>query len=180
MIIEIAKLPDEPLEFQCRVPWRDLQFVHQDAQLQHDVDLEVRVTLLETQTVRVQGGCQTVMDFMCSRCLQVFTKPQSLKFDLYYMPHATIGSDAEEIELKYEDLELGFYDGLHLDTDLILTEQLVFAVPMKPLCAASCMGLCPQCGANLNLGACGCPQQQFHPMQEKLQDFKKYLEQKKK
>ena len=30
------------------------------------------------------------------------------------------------------------------------------ALPMKPLCAQSCRGLCPECGANLNRTECGC------------------------
>lgn len=180
MIIEIAKLPDDPLEVECRVPWQDLKFVHQDARLRQDVQLRARITLLEMQTLRVQGNCQTAMDFTCSRCLQTFTQPQSLRFDLYYMPHSSIARDVEEIELRYEDLELGFYDGVRLDTDLVLSEQLVFAVPMKPLCRNSCKGLCPQCGTNLNLNECNCLPLELNPLQEKLLEIKKHLEDKKK
>jgi uncharacterized protein len=178
MIIEVAKLPDEPLELDCRVPWQEVGFVHPDARLRQDIELTARITLLEEQTLRVQGSCQTDMEFTCCRCLQVFAQPQSLKFDLFYMPHSTVGRHVEELELRYEDLDLGFYDGLKLDTDVILSEQLVFAVPMKPLCSNSCKGLCPQCGINLNFGQCQCPVQDVNPMQEKLQDFKKYLEEK--
>ncbi len=179
MIIEIAKLPEDPLELDCRVPWQELKFLHEEAQLRHDVALKARITLLQEQTLRVQGNCQTVMDFTCSRCLQGFTQPQSLKFDLFYMPHSTISRDVEELELKYEDLDLGFYDGLYLDTDVLLAEQLVFAVPMKPLCSSACKGLCLQCGINLNVSSCDCSTEVLNPLQEKLRDFKKYLDEKK-
>jgi uncharacterized protein len=27
---------------------------------------------------------------------------------------------------------------------------------MKPLCQEACRGLCPECGTNLNSGACSC------------------------
>jgi len=27
---------------------------------------------------------------------------------------------------------------------------------MQPLCTPECRGLCPRCGADLNLGDCGC------------------------
>ena len=33
---------------------------------------------------------------------------------------------------------------------------LLVALPLKPLCREDCAGLCPQCGANLNEGPCGC------------------------
>ena len=29
-------------------------------------------------------------------------------------------------------------------------------VPLVPLCADDCKGICPQCGKNLNEGACAC------------------------
>ena len=43
-----------------------------------------------------------------------------------------------------------------LETDPILIEQLQLNVPMKPLCRPDCKGLCPECGADLNEGACSC------------------------
>ena len=43
-----------------------------------------------------------------------------------------------------------------LETDPILIEQLQLNVPMKPLCRPDCKGLCPDCGADLNEGACSC------------------------
>ena len=44
-----------------------------------------------------------------------------------------------------------------LETKPILIEQLQLNIPMKPLCRPDCAGLCPTCGADLNLGPCGCP-----------------------
>lgn len=180
MIIEIAKLPDEPLVIECRVPWQELKFAHPDARLREDVLLNVRMTLLREQMLRVQGNCQTVMEFNCSRCLQAFGRPQSLKFDLFYVPNSSVSRDVEEVELKYEDLDLGFYDGIQLDTDIVLAEQLVLAIPMKPLCQPSCQGLCPQCGTNLNFGQCDCHPQVFSPYQERLLEIRKQLEGRKK
>jgi len=29
-------------------------------------------------------------------------------------------------------------------------------IPFKPLCSESCKGLCSECGADLNIGDCGC------------------------
>jgi uncharacterized protein len=38
----------------------------------------------------------------------------------------------------------------------MLREQFQLVLPMKPLCAQSCRGLCPECGANLNRTECDC------------------------
>jgi uncharacterized protein len=37
-----------------------------------------------------------------------------------------------------------------------LREQWLLAVPGFALCREDCKGLCPRCGADLNLGPCGC------------------------
>ena len=35
-------------------------------------------------------------------------------------------------------------------------ESVAVMMPLKPLCAAGCKGLCQVCGGNRNLKACGC------------------------
>jgi uncharacterized protein len=180
MIIEVAKLVDEPLLLECEVPCQEFKFSHEDAQLRQAVALKLRAELVEHLTLRVRGGCRTVLEFTCSRCLQQFPRPQDLQFDLYYQPWTTISRKVEEIELQDEDMEVGFYDGVQLDLNQVLAEQLVFAIPMKPLCRSDCRGLCPQCGNNLNLQECGCQAQAFSPWQDKLQQIKEVLEPKKK
>jgi uncharacterized protein len=44
------------------------------------------------------------------------------------------------------------------DTDLLpfIESALVFELPMTVLCTPACAGLCPRCGANRNVDACGC------------------------
>lgn len=47
----------------------------------------------------------------------------------------------------------------YLDVDDDIRQNLLLALPSKPLCKADCKGLCVSCGKNLNKGACGCPPQ---------------------
>jgi uncharacterized protein len=81
--------------------------------------------------------------------------PLAASFDLLYSPQPE-GRQEEEIELKYEDMEVAFYDGESLDVDLMTLEQIELALPMKFICDEGCKGLCPNCGADLNQGACAC------------------------
>jgi uncharacterized protein len=43
-----------------------------------------------------------------------------------------------------------------IDLRPALREQWLLAAPGFALCREDCKGLCPRCGADLNLGPCGC------------------------
>lgn len=47
----------------------------------------------------------------------------------------------------------------HLDLTEAVRQALVAEEPMRALCRPDCAGLCPTCGADLNPGLCGCPQE---------------------
>jgi len=44
-----------------------------------------------------------------------------------------------------------------VDLEPLAREALTLDLPLAPLCAADCRGLCPTCGADLNAGDCDCP-----------------------
>ena len=46
--------------------------------------------------------------------------------------------------------------GEHIDLAPLAREALVLDLPLAPLCAEDCQGLCPECGADLNEGRCRC------------------------
>ena len=46
--------------------------------------------------------------------------------------------------------------------------RLCFEFPMVPLCSEDCKGLCLKCGQNLNLGDCGCEDDNIDPRWEGL------------
>jgi uncharacterized protein len=58
-----------------------------------------------------------------------------------------------------------------LDLAPLLREQAWVAIPMKPLCRADCKGLCPQCGATLNLESCTCEAEKVDPRLAFLKDL---------
>jgi len=61
-----------------------------------------------------------------------------------------------EGEVTEDDLDTSVYRDDQIDVNEVLREQFYLVLPMKPLCREDCAGLCPQCGTNLNGGACGC------------------------
>jgi uncharacterized protein len=154
VFIDIERLKLEPLEFHHVYGAGELQFKHDDVVLEKPVTADFILTHKD-QDLRITGTVQSEIRFQCARCLKENSSPLQASFDLMYFPQPEWRRD-EEIELKYEDMEVGFYDGERLDVDLMVLEQIELAMPMKFICEEGCKGLCPSCGADLNQGACPC------------------------
>ncbi len=118
--------------------------------------LEVRATaeLVEGQ-IRISGMLRSRLELNCARCLENVTEEISKEFDLYYRPVATMARE-EEVHLKQDDTEIGFFRGDGLFLADVLAEQVLLAIPMKVICRSDCRGLCPHCGVNFNNEECRC------------------------
>ena len=64
---------------------------------------------------------------------------------------------AEINELCEEDCEDG-YPVIHdrIDLSKMVEDAVLMNLPVSFLCKEDCLGLCPECGANLNNGECKC------------------------
>jgi uncharacterized protein len=107
---------------------------------------------------RLAGRVETVLEATCSRCLEPFPIPVAADFDLRYQPH-TQNTGEGEAEIEEDDLTTAFYSDDEIDLGQLMREQFYLALPMKPLCAEDCRGLCPECGTNLNRDSCACTHQ---------------------
>jgi len=92
--------------------------------------------------LEAQGSC--CLQMACSRCLR------PVDIDL---PFHISESFAEEEAATGE--EIGFSD-FTIDILPAVQRNLFLNIPMKPLCAVDCAGLCKQCGMNFNDGDCDC------------------------
>ena len=101
----------------------------------------------------------------CIRCLKPLTVPTESEVELAIeaVEHRPGRAVAGERTLLEEDMGVLVVDGRVLETTPILLEQLQLNIPMKPLCRPDCKGLCPECGADLNAGACDCVQETKDP-----------------
>ncbi|MDH4229314.1 MAG: DUF177 domain-containing protein [Nitrospirota bacterium] len=112
----------------------------------------------EGSGLRVKGSAEAVLELPCARCLNVFPAAFITRFDVLFTPIA-LDVDADEIELGERDMAVCHLEGDVVDLDGLVREQVLLELPMAPLCDEGCRGLCPRCGADLNLGECGCPPQ---------------------
>ena len=172
MFIEIEDLKAEPLHVHHVFPMGDIRFSHEDALLDEPVSVDF-VLSHKDRDLHVGGTVETSMRFRCSRCTKEFSRTLEASFDLSYLPQPKWTNENGEIELRYEDMEVAYYDGVALDVDLMVLEQIELAIPMKFVCREDCRGLCCQCGADLNDGACLCKNETVDSRLSILLDFQK-------
>lgn len=102
----------------------------------------------------ISGEIKASIRLSCGRCTREFDYPYDAPFSSYY---ERAGKSAErDSELRPADLDVNFIEGDEFDTADLLLGQIALELPMQPLCNTECKGLCPKCGADLNLGDCGC------------------------
>ena len=116
------------------------------------------VRLMRTDRgVLVRADLDTRVRAECSRCLSPFTEPVSFAIDEVFYPSIDIlhGGKLD----RPEDEGAFKIDARHtLDLGEPARQYALLSLPMKPLCAQACSGLCSTCGVNLNVETCGCPQ----------------------
>ncbi|MBO4711516.1 DUF177 domain-containing protein [bacterium] len=95
----------------------------------------------ETISLRFFGSA-TVLT-ACDRCLADLELDMDIDENYYLFPENTPDVDY-------------FYSGDEIELDDFVRETLVMNMPGKVLCSEDCKGLCSKCGADLNLGDCGC------------------------
>lgn len=134
--------------------------------LTYEGGLEIGVTgatlrarvIRSSQGIECAGRLVAMAMVPCSRCLEPYALPVVREFDVSYVPMPVgDGQGGAEIQIDKDDLDVSYLDrqGCFETADLV-SEQIYLALPMKPLCAPDCKGLCPGCGANRNLEVCLC------------------------
>jgi uncharacterized protein len=157
--INIARLKDEGLDLDLNLgeDWfTRWQGEDPDLEFAGPGHLAVRVHLeRHGHDILVRGHLEGSLSLDCSRCLVSFSYPVEADFDLLLAPGPNQAPALEE-ELTKADLDRDFYTGETVNLESILREQVLLTLPLKPLCAEACKGLCPRCGIDLNQESCQC------------------------
>ena len=115
------------------------------------------------EAYRATGRVATRLQLECGRCLEPFEIAVDNPFELRYVPHVEASAEGEEREVAEDDLTTAFYKEDSINLGELMHEQFVLALPMKPLCATGCKGLCVHCGTNLNVETCTCAPEWIDP-----------------
>lgn len=95
------------------------------------------------------GTIEVEMDATCSRCLCQFTLPVDAPVEGFYV----LPGREDEIP---EEQEVGVIAEGGIDLMDQMLAALALELPFAPVHDEECQGMCPQCGADLNEGPCGC------------------------
>jgi len=121
--------------------------------------------------ILVRGRLAGALTLICGRCLATFPWPLAVDFDLLLEAGALRGG-GEEVELSAADLDVDYVQGDEIDLEAIIKEQVLLALPLKPLCREDCAGLCPNCGVNRNEASCQCAEKDFSTSFAQLQKIR--------
>lgn len=62
--------------------------------------------------------------------------------------------------------------GIEINPSALAWQEFSLALPVKPLCKDTCLGLCPVCGANRNSNGCSCERAEGDPRLAPLRGLK--------
>ena len=101
----------------------------------------------------VTGAIEGVATVDCARCLEPF----ELDLDGEIEGFIFLSDPGDDIPEDMDDDEFIVLDEHHgADIETFLRAALVLDAPLVPLHDDECLGLCPNCGKNLNEGPCDC------------------------
>ena len=135
MQIYVDKVPQEGLDLKEKIEPGKLS-LNQDARgfnFTEPIDVTARATKAGAELF-VDLTLEGPVEYACSRCLTKLQDAFEKKFSVNY------------------EVQPG--DVIEVGEDI--RQEIILAYPMKAVCKTDCKGLCPNCGQNLNVGACDC------------------------
>jgi uncharacterized protein len=168
MRFNVAQLLKEPVGSTRKYHLaEDIQVLDGEVILTHPIEGAIRL-IHTTEGVLVSGQLHTEVELTCSRCLESFSTAVDFTLEEEFHPTIDIHTGAKLPSEDGED-EATLIDDQHIiDLLEVMRQDILLALPSRPLCKPDCAGLCSQCGRNLNEGPCTCEQPLDDPRWEAL------------
>ena len=140
----ILHTPGKRLDFQFELDLSDMEFSGQyPISRPVAVSGEVRNT---AGILELTLNARSTLDAVCDRCGKAFVQEKDVLFACML---------AEELQNEENDEIVLLEDGM-VDVGDLARTAFILDMDTKTLCSEDCKGLCPRCGADLNLGPCSC------------------------
>ena len=146
--VNLAAVDRETVRLREHVPPGDPLWEGAGVELAEPLDVDLAAHSVG-DGVLVRGHVHGRVRTECRRCLQSVEKEVDADVDLLFAElgdEPDAGGEVYPLPARGQELDLGE----------AVREQVLLQVPDYALCDEACRGLCPQCGANLNEGACDC------------------------
>lgn len=169
MFVEITQIPSEGLDIHFREAEDFLDPSGERVRPLRPVEATLHLSRTSTG-ISVRGKISSHLQLHCSRCFELFTLPVCEGFEVRYRGPLE-ASVEEEHELGPDELDVSFLEEAKINIAGLVRENVLLALPVKPLCHEGCRGLCPQCGKNLNEGICPCSSTRLDPRWRELESL---------
>ena len=136
--------PGKQLDFQFALDLSDMEFAGRYP-ISRPVCVSGRVRN-SADVLDLELTARSTLDAVCDRCGKAFLQDKEIPFACLLAEQLENGENDEIVLLEDGKVDLG---------DLART-AFILGMDTKTLCSEDCKGLCPRCGADLNLGPCSC------------------------
>ena len=111
---------------------------------------------LDEEAVHVRGRLTVKVTGQCSRCLSETFLELDAPMEVTLFPAGKEPKPGEDGELQDDDMGIATYADKMIDLAGVVRDEVFLELPMSPVCRDQCLGMCSQCGTNLNESTCGC------------------------
>lgn len=145
--------------------------ISEDSEI-HDPDLVLlgfiqgSVDLLRTgRGILVKTHLVQHVRVQCVRCLADMDVPITIDLEEEFFPTIDLKTGNPIIWTAEDDVDAAaLIDEKHtLDLREVVRQELIVSLPVHSLCRPDCRGICPTCGADLNVEPCQCEAEELDP-----------------
>jgi uncharacterized protein len=147
--LRLNEIPEGVSEMAFELTSRDLDLTTADGEFLDPVRVNLTISR-QGEQLQIRGTARVGIRQACARCLKEGATDLVALIDTVASSQA-----ARDAGLEVPEGML-YHNGEVLELAGEVRELLLLEVPTVPLCRADCPGLCPHCGADLGVGACGC------------------------
>jgi uncharacterized protein len=168
MMLDLEKLTELPAQISLDEDARRLNLAEDGVSLKGRVRVNLDI-MPGDHILFCNGWADCEVDLECSRCLESYD--DSLHGEVEFSIREMVdGPEISPDEIPENEIVVGSKT-TEVDISGQVREALILALPLKPLCRESCLGLCPICGGNRNLNSCECKVEKTDSRWEGLRDL---------
>jgi uncharacterized protein len=145
--VKLGPLATGAIDIAVEVPPNESCFDDLGFDLDDPVTIDGRLTAAGDAQYYLNASIGVRGHTECRRCLQPAGVEQSFELSVLF---------SEDEEMTDPSVYRIAENSSELDLGEMIREEIILALPGFVLCKENCVGLCQQCGANLNDGECPC------------------------
>ncbi len=157
----VIKVTGAEIPIDTTVGFSDTQFLGESYRFSEPLNASGRV-YNNGQSLTLELCVKGEMETSCARCLE------NVKADVEFSVRELLSQREEGVD---DNEDIIFFDGYEIELDDIIADHFLMNVSGRYLCDEDCLGLCPQCGINLNYEECDCNKEYIDPRWQALADI---------